>query len=82
MIVVSWNAARTSLFRYQLTVDLQLVQTNSRLLLDYVKNGSRLVADSLEGGPSDVRSSTILRESDNHSTGIRVPVSILLEAVS
>jgi hypothetical protein len=82
MIVVSWNAARTSLFPYQLTVNLQLVQTNAGLLFDNVKNGSRLVADSLEGGPSDVRRSTILRESNDHSTGIGVPVSMLFAAVS
>lgn len=69
-------------FGYRLTIDLQLVQTNSRFLFDYVKNGSGLVADSLEGGPSDMRRGTVLRESDDHSTGIGVPVPILFGPVS
>jgi hypothetical protein len=75
------SGAASSFFRHRLTINLQLVQTNSRLLFDDIENGSRLVADSLKGSPGNVRRGTVLRESDDHSTGIGVPVPISFELI-
>jgi hypothetical protein len=59
----------------RLTIDLQLVQSDPTLLFDDVQDGSSLVTNSFQGRSSDMRGGTVLRQTDDHSSSIRVPVT-------